>query len=211
MNFESIETPTGSVLQTQTIRGTVISVATRQEFTTKRDPDMHHHTGKITPGQVYNEASTVRDIWLKTEDGSEMKLPYSGLGLALREGHAIAFVQAKDHHGAPWCLGAKNFTTGEIKVSEKNTVGIAGDEASKPPKLPFGAAVQVPVLLIVSLIGAFIEGNGGFAMRGFIIVAFWALIAMMVVSVMRQQARNKRAGCEAAATLRSRLDRLSPT
>ena len=205
MTIQKIETPTGSVLHTLSIRGTVISVATRTEFTTVRDRDTHLGNGKMLPGQVYNEASTVRDIWLKTDDGKEMKLPFGGLGLAMRDGHAVAFIYAKDSKGEPRCLASKNFTTGECIVSTENASRIAGEAVSKPPKLPMGAAVQIPTMLVISYFAAIMEGNGRFSVGGFIFSICVSLFVMALLSVYRQNSRNKRAGGEAAEILRDRL------
>jgi len=210
MTIQKVETPTGSVLHTQIIRGTVISVATRTEFTTVRDRDTHLGNGKMLPGQVYNEATTVRDIWLKTDDGRDLKLPFGGLGLAMRDGHAVAFIYAKDSKGEPRCLAAKNFATGESIVSTENAARIAGEAVSKPPKLPMGAAVQIPTMLAISYFAALMEGNGRFSVGAFTfcVCVCVCLFVMAVLSVARQSGRNKRAGGEAAEILRGRLETL---
>lgn len=208
MSIQKIETPTGSVLHTQVIRGTVISVATRTEFTTVRDRDTHLGNGKMLPGQVYNEANTVRDIWLKTDDGRDMKLPFGGLGLAMRDGHAVAFIYANDSKGEPRCLASKNFATGESIVSTENASRIAGEAVSKPPKLPMGAAVQIPTMLVISYFAAIMEGNGRFSVGAFAFSVFVCLFVMAGLSVFRQNGRNKRAGGEAAVILRERLEAL---
>lgn len=208
MSTQKIETPTGSVLLTQVIRGTVISVATRTEFTTVRDPDTHLANGRMVPGQVYNEATTVRDIWLKTDDGREMKLPFGGLGLAMRDGHAVAFIYANDSKGEPSCLASKNFATGESIVSTANAARIAGQAVSKPPKLSMGAWVQIPTMLVISYVAALIEGDGWFSVGGFFVSVFVCLFLMAWLSLFRQGKRNKRAGAEAAEVLRSRLEAL---
>lgn len=208
MTIQKVETPTGSVLHTQIIRGTVISVATRTEFTTVRDRDTHLGNGKMLPGQVYNEATTVRDIWLKTDDGRDLKLPFGGLGLAMRDGHAVAFIYAKDSKGEPRCLASKNFATGESIVSTENAARIAGEAVSKPPKLPMGAAVQIPTMLTISYFAALMEGNGRFSVGGFTYSVCVCLFVMAGLSVARQSGRNKRAGGEAAEILRGRLEAL---
>ena len=208
MTIQKIETPTGSVLHTQIIRGTVISVDTRTEFTTVRDRDTHLGNGKMLPGQVYNEASTVRDIWLKTENGKEMKLPFGGLGLAMRQGHAVAFIYANDGKGEPRCLASKNLTTGESIVSTENASRLAGEAVSKPPKLPMGAAVQIPNMLVISYFAALMEGNGRFSVGAFTFSVCVCLFVMAGLSVARQSGRNKRAGGEAAEILRGRLEAL---
>lgn len=208
MSIQKIETPTGSVLHTQIIRGTVISVATRTEFTTVRDRDTHLGNGKMLPGQVYNEANTVRDIWLETDDGRDMKLPFGGLGLAMRDGHAVAFIYANDSKEEPRCLAAKNFATGESIVSTKNAARIAGEAVRKPPKLPMGAAVQIPAMVAISYFAADIEGNGRFSVGAFTFSVFVCLFVMAGLSVHRQNSRNMRAGGEAAEILRGRLESL---
>lgn len=208
MSIQKIETPTGSVLHTQIIRGIVISVATRTEFTTVRDRDTHLGNGKMLPGQVYNEATTVRDIWLKSDDGKKLKLPFGGLGLPMREGHAVAFIYAKDTKGEPRCLASRNFATGESRVSAENASRIAGEAVSSPPKLPMGAAVQIPSMLAISYFAALMEGNGRFSVGGFTISVVVCLFVMAGLSVVRQNGRNKRAGGEAAEILRGRLEAL---
>ncbi|MDP3350395.1 MAG: hypothetical protein Q8S92_15500 [Hydrogenophaga sp.] len=208
MTIEKIETPTGSVIHTQIIRGTVISINTRTEFTTKRDSDTYIGNGKMLPGQVYNEASTVRDIWLRTDDAKEMKLPFGGLGLAMRDGHSVAFIYAKDHKGEPRCLASKNFTTGESIVSTENSVRIAGESVSNPPKLPMGAWVQVPTMLVVSYFATLIETKGGFSFGVFFFSIVCCLFVMATLSVIRHNSRNKRAGGEAAEILRGRVEAL---
>lgn len=208
MTIHKIETPTGSVLHTQIIRGTVISVATRTEFTTVRDRDTHLGNGKMLPGQVYNEATTVRDIWLKTEDGKETKLPFGGLGLAMRDGHAVAFIYAKDGTGEPRCLASKNFTTGESIVSTDNTVRMAGETASRPPKVSLGAWVQIPTICVISYFIALMDRPGRFAWGVFFACILAGLCVMGVIWLIRVNARNKQAGAEAVDILRGRLETL---
>lgn len=207
MTSQPIDTPEGTVIPTHMIYGTVISVSTRTEFTTVRDRDTHLGNGKMLPGQVYNEASTVDDVWLKTDDGKEMKLPFQPLGLAMRDGHSVAFIVSKNDKGEAKCLGAKNFTTGEIQTSTANAKHMASQAVSKPPKLPMGPAVQVPTMLAISFFAAIAEGRG-FGVGYFIASIFFCLMGMAFLSVLRHSSRSDRVAAEAKEILLTRLNTL---
>ncbi|MDO9505855.1 hypothetical protein, partial [Hydrogenophaga sp.] len=71
MNETTIRTSNGTTIAAFSVGGTVMSAEIRTEFSTVRDRDTHIGNGKMLPGQVYNEASTVQDVWIRTEDGKE--------------------------------------------------------------------------------------------------------------------------------------------
>lgn len=106
-------------------------------------------------------------------------------------------------------MDSKNPTTGESIVSTEDAVRMAGEAVSKPPKLPMGAAVQIPTMLVISYFAALMEGNGRFSVGGFTISVFVCLFVMAGLSVFRQNGRNKRAGDEAAAIIRGRMETLA--
>jgi len=185
-----------------------MSADIRTEFRTVRDRDTHLGNGKMLPGQVYNEASTVQDVWIKTDDGKEMKLPFEPLGLAMREGHAVSFICSKTDKGTHKCLGARNFSTGEIQASTESAKVMAGQAVSHPPKLPLSAWwVQMPALFFAAVVVAIIEA-GNYWVMYFIFTLFWGGMGLLVIQIWRTHNRDTAAGQEAFEILRHRLDEM---
>lgn len=209
MNETTLRTSNGATIDAFSVSGTVMSAETRTEFSTVRDRDTHIGNGKMLPGQVYNEASTVQDVWIRTEDGKEMKLAFQPLGLAMRAGHAVVFMCGKDDKGQTWCLGARNLATGEIKTSTSFAKKMAGDSGAKgAPKLPFSAWwIQLPALLFAAVVFSNMEG-GRYWMTYFLSTVFWGGIGLLAIHIWRLSKRADTVGKEVINLVRERLEAL---
>lgn len=90
-------------------------------------------------------------MWLRLHSGKEVKLSFQPLGLAMREGHAVTFIFGVDKT-KPRCIGTRNFTTDEVKISEANACKVAASELAKTPsKLSFK---QLLTMGVMSVLGA---------------------------------------------------------
>jgi hypothetical protein len=208
----TIVEPAGPALSTSVLSGTVISAGQHTEYSTVREADVQLGNGRVQPGQVYTEAQNVADVWLRLDTGKEMKLPFQPLGLAMREGHAVSFVFGLDKT-KPRCIGARNFTTDEVKTSEVNAIKVAASElAQTPSKLSFKQLLTISGLSVLGALWAEWVGDH-MPVMSFLMglvgtwIGLWVLIKMHEEAELKKRAEQM--GSQEVASVTARLQGLA--
>ncbi len=205
----TIKTKNGSAIELSVLEGTVISAGSHTKWTT------HHESatvvGKtVVPGQVYNVAHNVQDIWLNLPDGKEQKMPFASALVDSREGHGLVLLHARDRHGKSRCIAGWNRTTGEIRKSADAAEYLYYGVDAKRPKSWFGFWAMFAIGMFLTLLYTSSSRSSVVALE-WISGGLLSLLGSSVLSALYTSFVMKEQGASAAAEAMALLQRLKST
>ncbi len=205
MQHNVISTENGTHIPVSYLEGTVVSAATRTEFTTRQTRTVVQGT-KVTPGQVYNEASQVDDVWLQLDNGKEAKLPFQTSLVDVLAGHRVIYAYGTKSDNTKVQLGARNFNTEEVRTSQRNCTAMAADPAAKSKKPAVGFWATTPLAYLGGM--AMNDFSSYMRWNFFLAGAFWTLVVLAVIAVYRRSRLASAQGSAARDILKSHLQSL---
>lgn len=205
----TIKTKNGAAIELSVLEGTVISAGSHTKWTT------HHESatvvGKtVVPGQVYNVAHNVQDIWLNLPDGKEQKMPFASALVDSREGHGLVLLHARDRQGKSRCIAGWNRTTGEIRKSADAAAYLYYGVDAKRPKSWFGFWAMFAIGMFLTLLYTLSSRSSVVALE-WISGGLLSLLGSSVLSALYTSFVMKEQGASAAAEAMALLQRLKST
>lgn len=202
----TIKTKNGATIELSVLEGTVISAGSHTKWTT------HHESatvvGKaVVPGQVYNVAHNVQDIWLNLPDGKEQKMPFASALVDSREGHGLVLLHARDRGGKSRCIAGWNRTTGEIRKSADAAEYLYYGVDAKRPKSWFGFWAMFAIGMFLTLLYTLSSRSSVVALE-WISGGLLSLLGSSVLSALYTSFVMKEQGASAAAEAMALLQKL---